>query len=169
MKFAPACVAILSHSFVLPSHATDSFWTDPVSGNWIDSSRWTTPQFPNNIGADTFDVFITAANPAYQVALQSSITVGSLTIHSADATILHTGGILELVGDLVVSSGDYRLNGGTISNANIIAAGNFTFLSSPNNIFSNHTVFNGDVNLSTPSATLGPLSQVGSRRSLWSR
>ncbi|MCC5807426.1 MAG: choice-of-anchor D domain-containing protein [Opitutales bacterium] len=154
MKLNRSIVIFATTLLILRSYALESEWVEPESGNWTDSSKWSTPTFPDNTMSDNFDAIINATGFAYDVTLNSNIALDSLKINSADAALLHNSGTLTIGGDLNVISGEYRLNGGTISGANIIPGGSFTFTSSINNTLSNNAVFNGDLNLDSGTVRL---------------
>lgn len=105
--------------------ADGSTWVSATSGDWTDSTKWTTnPISPNNgnpIGT-TYDAIIGAAGGSYTVSLGAPITINSLTLNSASATLLHTPGSLN-VGTIDLMAGTYRLDGGTLTAGSITGAG----------------------------------------------
>ena len=100
--------------------ATPSSWVSPVSGSWIDGSRWSTnPLFPNNgtpPGA-TYDATIGAAGAAYEVLFDATalsggqVTVDSLTVASPDARLRVAAGSLNSVGLIDVGPGTFSVEG----------------------------------------------------------
>lgn len=95
-------------------------WLAPVSGNWNDASKWSTPQFPNNGSPAglTYNVVIDAAGAAYEVLLeQLPVTLDSLTINSADAMLVQSGHSLTLLGASLVQAGRYRFSFGSLKGA----------------------------------------------------
>ena len=93
-------------------------WTN-TSGNWADTTKWnlTSDAGPNAIlptGAP-FDARIDrTGSTAYSVTLNQSISLNSFTLASADATLSHTAGSFS-ASIVNLTSGTYRLDGGTIS------------------------------------------------------
>ncbi|MEO7413843.1 MAG: hypothetical protein ABIZ81_10840, partial [Opitutaceae bacterium] len=95
-----------------------SSWTTATSGNWTDAARWSAG-VPQNGGGNTYDATIIATGFNYTVTLSTSQTINSLTLDSANATLLQTAGSqLNLVGANATSAllaGNLRLNGAGIS------------------------------------------------------
>src|SRR5688572_33188446 len=88
-------------AFTAPAFAaTTAQWLTPMGGNWTDPAKWSTnPNYPNNgspTGA-TYHAVVGATGGAYTVVLNSSVALDALTIQSADATIAHADGLLNLV------------------------------------------------------------------------
>ncbi len=91
----------------------DAIWLNAVSGNWADAANWSTdPVFPNNNGT-TFDVFITPTGAAYTVTLDAMITIDSLDMPSADATLDLTNNDLVIEFDWTQSASRLLGAGGT--------------------------------------------------------
>lgn len=106
--------------------AITSSWTSVTSGNWGSAVRWMPAVVPNNgspTGDSRYDAIIAAMGAPYTVTLNSSVTVDSLTLDSANATIDHTSGTLTLTDDLVLNAGTYQFNGGTIRGGRISGSG----------------------------------------------
>src|SRR5262245_37693143 len=101
-------------------------WLLPADGTWSNSANWSTnPNAPNNgtpAGA-TYDAVIAATGASYTATLNSSITVDSLTLGDASATLNHTSGTFRAINGLNLTAGTYRLAGGTISNTTITSGG----------------------------------------------
>ena len=110
----------------LTARGMGSNWLSATSGNWTEATKWSTnPDYPNNgtpIGT-TYDAVIGASGSAYTVMLNSSVTVNSLTLNSATATLTHSSGTLTAVNGLSLQAGQYMLGGGTILNSTITASG----------------------------------------------
>jgi hypothetical protein len=85
--------------------------------------------FPNNGngGVATYDAVISAAGPAYTVALNTGIVVERITLNSSSATLAHTAGTLAANVGIAVDAGTYLLNGGTIRDTAISASGTGSF------------------------------------------
>jgi hypothetical protein len=66
-------------------------WAAPASGNWGVNANWSPPGFPNNSGPNTFDAIISVTGPAYTVTLDQDITIESLSLTSANATLALSG------------------------------------------------------------------------------
>src|SRR5438105_1223191 len=71
-------------------------WVNPVSGNWFDVSKWSTnPNVPNG---SQFDVVIDAFGANYQITMNSSLSLDSLSVNSASAILNQTSGTLGVSG-----------------------------------------------------------------------
>ena len=102
-------------------------WANATNGTWNTAANWSTnPNFPNNgsPGAtDTYDALIGATGAAYVVTLNSNITINSLTLDAASATLNQTSGTFKAVNGLNFQAGTFQLNGGTISSTTITSSG----------------------------------------------
>ncbi len=95
-------------------------WSNAAGGLWSVGSNWAGGASPSAADDALINIF---PGPLYTVTLAESAAVRSLTLSSAIATVMHTGGTLDLQqGNLSVQNGSYRLAGGTITNANILGA-----------------------------------------------
>jgi fibronectin-binding autotransporter adhesin len=127
---------------------TNASWLSETSGNWSTASLWSTnPNYPNN-GTPAnvnYDAYISATGgTAYTVTLNSNITVNSLTIGSANATLNDTGGTFQ-AGSINLNAGTYELNGGTLSGSTVnLAGGSFT---AEQGTLSGVSVSGGDLNV----------------------
>ena len=83
-------------------------WAAANSGGWSVAGRWS----PSGIPASTDNVFIAVTGANYNVTLNTSATVSSLTISSANATMVSTIG--TTVRALTVT-GATTISGGTIN------------------------------------------------------
>ncbi len=100
----------------------------------------------------TYAAVISATGAAYTVTLAVSITVESLLISSANATLNHTANTFTATNGISLNAGTYQLNGGTISNTVVnVSGGTFAAASNSSNLLSGVTV-SGDLTLSTGSA-----------------
>jgi len=102
-------------------------WINAASGNWTTPSLWSTnPNYPNNdtpSGAK-YDAVISATGSAYTPTISGNITVDSLILNSANATIKHTAGTLTAGNGLTLQAGTYALSGsGTIQNTTVNGSG----------------------------------------------
>src|SRR5438067_5741566 len=100
--------------------AISASWIAPVDGSWTLPAAWSSnPSYPNNgqpNPADLYAAIIGATGAPYTVSLASDITISSLTLNSADATLSQTAGTLRLVdGGATISAGKYILSDGTRS------------------------------------------------------
>ena len=128
-------------------HAT---WLLPSDGFWSDAAKWdSAPLFPNN-DALTFDVTVGAVGAPYTVTLATDIAIGNLDITSADATLTHTAGILQINGALSLQAGTYRLAGGAIQGGTITGAGGTFFIGNNSGNRLDGVTFNGGLNLTQP-------------------
>jgi len=100
------------------SAATTATWLDAVDGQWDDASKWSTPVYPDNgspAPSDTYDVVIDAAGDSYTVDLDTDVSLDSLTLDSADATLYLYGGPLQVAGDVAIQEGLFKMwSGGGI-------------------------------------------------------
>ena len=108
--------------------ATNASWLAAVDSSWTDPAAWSTnPFFPNNASpnpADLYNASITASGSPYTVTLNSDITISSLLLNSADATLAQTAGTFRLVdGGASINAGTYTLAGGTLSSDDPITVG----------------------------------------------
>ena len=151
---ASAAVAIVA-AMLLPAHAAvqTSIWQNPIGGSWDNPALWSTnPNFPNNGGGGiaTYDAVIDKLGSPYTISLGVNITLETLTLNSANATIDQTAGTFTATDAINLLAGTYELDGGTISNTTINVAGGMMIFSSLNgNILSNNTTLQGDLNLSS--------------------
>lgn len=108
---------------------TDTYWLNPVSGNWSDAANWSTdPVYPANDSpttGDIYDVTIDVTGAAYTVKLDADITLNSLTLNSSDLTLV-TYQDLNIAGTLNLQSGSFRPLNGKLSNAAIVGAADQT-------------------------------------------
>ncbi len=100
----------------------DCSWANGAGGTWNTPANWASCNavIPNN-GADTFNATINLAG-TYQVTLNTSATIGTLSLNAAGATLAHTAGTLTAA-NINIDSGTYTMAGGTIANAVIDGAG----------------------------------------------
>lgn len=107
-----------------PPIAATATWLNPVSGNWVEAAKWSTnPIYPNNDSppGTTYDVTIAAGGAGpYGVALNSTISLNSLTLNSADVTVTQGNGTF-VPGVLDIQAGYFRL-GTTVANSLIHGA-----------------------------------------------
>ncbi len=127
-----------------------------MSGNWDDSTKWSSnPNFPNNGngGFAAYDAVISATGSPYTVTLAVPITIEDLVISSANATVDHTASTFTATGAISLTAGTYQLNGGVISNTTINANGTGVLSAAANatNLLTGVTV-NGDLILSATGA-----------------
>ena len=115
---------------ILTTIAVAAFATDPVTstwlggdGDWTDPSMWDTPDYPHNNGT-TYNAVIDAGSGPYTVELDTSVSLDSLLLNSADAELLHTRGILNVGGTFYLQAGTYSLKGGTIAGSTITGSEN---------------------------------------------
>jgi hypothetical protein len=124
---ALACAGIAGLSIEVKSaHATQANWLTASSGNYTTGSKWSTsPHAPVNGSptGTTYDATIGATGSLYTVTLGSDVTVNSLTLNAASATLSQTGGTLQAINGLNLSAGTYQLMGGEISSTTISSTG----------------------------------------------
>lgn len=123
------CLASLAAVCTVHAATITSTWTNAASGTWNVDANWTNVApsggFPNNGGGTTYEALISATGTAYTVTLNSSVTVETLSLASANATLSHTAGTLATNFGLNISAGTYRLAGlaARISNSAITLSG----------------------------------------------
>ena len=97
---------------------TTAEWLAPLSGSWVDSTKWSTaPSYPKNNTPSfgtRYDVSIDAVGSPYQVSLAESMYVDRITIDSPDATLLVSAGTLDTVLGIHVERGKLLLDGATL-------------------------------------------------------
>lgn len=127
---------------------TNSFWINPAGGAWTDGANWSTaPDFPNNNGPNTYNATIDLAGNAYTVTLVSDVSLNGFGLASAAATLRHSAGILHVLESANLSSGLFRLDGGTLSGGTWnVAPNTFEVTSSLSNRLEN-VAFNGELKL----------------------
>jgi hypothetical protein len=118
---------VLAAALARPATAqqTTATWLGPASGNWTDPTQWSSnPFYPTNgnPAGTTYEADVTATGASYTVTLNSNITVNTLLINSANATIGQTAG--TFTGFIDMRNGAYNLSGGTISNSTISSTPN---------------------------------------------
>ncbi|MDQ6622854.1 MAG: hypothetical protein M3Y86_05140, partial [Verrucomicrobiota bacterium] len=139
----------------LPQADATSTWNAAVDGNWNDPTKWSSnPNYPNNGngGVATYAAVISATGAAYTVTLAVPITVESLLLSSANATLNHTANTFTATNGISLNAGTYRLNGGTISNTVVnVSGGTLAGAANNGNLLTGVTV-NGDLTLSASGA-----------------
>lgn len=132
-------------------------WAGPTSGTWSNAALWSSNPFAPNNGSPsgtTYHAIIGASGSAYTVTLDSGIALDALTLGSADATLRHTAGVLEIGGAFDLTAGQYTLDGGTLRGATLnFGGGSFSATTNANNRFDGVTV-NGNWSLPSGSSTL---------------
>jgi hypothetical protein len=162
------------------SAQTASQWGSAVSGSWSDATKWSPAVMPNNgspTADDTYDVTLNATGSAYTVTGNVAASINSLTLNSADATLLLQN-TLTLNGPLNIQAGTFRVtNGGTIDGGSInvsagatlaFASGNLrnTTLTGVASVPSEQTlILRADATLSNGTITLNAAS--GRTSDLW--
>src|SRR5688572_17412693 len=131
---AAAGIAVASVMSLAPAQTITAEWLNPVSGNWTDATKWSTnPNYPQNgtPAGSSYQAIIDALGQAYTVTVDSAITVGSLTLDSADATLYIRSGMLRVSGGTLQIASGVTVRGegangyGTIAyvNGDVINAG----------------------------------------------
>ncbi|MHC4717818.1 MAG: hypothetical protein ACYS5V_12670, partial [Planctomycetota bacterium] len=63
----------------------DAYWQGPTTGDWNDSTHWSSAVVPANNG-DTYNVFIDAGDiPDTTVHLDMNVTIDNVTVSAGDA------------------------------------------------------------------------------------
>ena len=95
----------------LSSHATAIVWTNLSSGNWSEATDWS----PNLVPSTNDDALITNGG-TYDVSLDSSATINSLTVGGSNGVqTLHTGVSVLTVNNAtdISTNGAFDLEGGS--------------------------------------------------------
>ncbi|MEX2220025.1 MAG: hypothetical protein WD749_14835 [Phycisphaerales bacterium] len=110
-----------------PDSGAPAHWIG-ASGDWVAGANWDIGTSPINGGSQTYDAFIDAPGAApYAVNLGIPVTVDTLTIDSANATlVIGVGGSLGTVEGATVAAGQLKLDGGTLSGLVTFAGGSFS-------------------------------------------
>jgi hypothetical protein len=102
-----------------------SSWLLPTTGGWTDATKWSTnPLYPNG----NYNAVIAATGGSYSISFNADVALANLTINSSGATVVQTGGTLNIAGALNVLAGTYIFNGGAISAATINGASSASFV-----------------------------------------
>ncbi len=92
-------------------------WKTGTSGSWTTGPNWNTGSAPS-----AGDDVLIAASGSYSISAGSAISIRSITISGAGAT-LSPSSTLNLAGVLSLTAGTYALNGSTINGGTISVAG----------------------------------------------
>ncbi len=106
------------------SAQTTSSWLNAVDGDWDDPAKWSTAVFPDNGSpspSDTYRAVIDATGSSpYTVDLQTEVTLDSLVLNSANATLaLKRFGDLNVLSPFELRAGTFAILGGRISGGTI--------------------------------------------------
>jgi hypothetical protein len=122
-RLALVLASVAALGITLSVHAQTSVnWANPASGDFSDNANWSPSVVPQNgqpNPGDTYNADIDAVGAAYTVTLASPVTLELLTLDSADAQFRHTLNTLEANAGIELLSGEYLLDGGTITNTTI--------------------------------------------------
>ncbi len=112
-----------------------SDWVTAANGDWNAPANWSSADFPDNAGFTFYDVLINAAGSPYTVTLSGlNIDVDTLTLDSADATLLIRNGAVFSADDIALLDGTIELNNGRIKDA-VITASNGQLVSDSGDYF----------------------------------
>lgn len=121
MRFHGVCLVTLALCTTLRPlwAATPALWLNAADGDWFDSFNWSTdPYAPFNGGGpdsdSTYDVSISATGADYTVTLGWDLTLDSLLLDSAEATLSNSGR-MEITGTATLNQGTYHLDGGILA------------------------------------------------------
>jgi fibronectin-binding autotransporter adhesin len=97
LRLAAFTLGLLAAQLHVARADTTAFWSNPVSGVWASTTKWSTdPNYPHNgkpTGVDYTAVINVAGTSTYTITLNSSpITIDGLTIDSAQAILEQIGG-----------------------------------------------------------------------------
>lgn len=96
------------------------------TGEWDIDTNWDSVSYPNNDALTYYAVIDSTGAGEYTVTLDTDVTIDSLQLNSADATLHHTSGVLSTP-YIDLEAGTYLLEGGTIQGATISSSGSGTF------------------------------------------
>ena len=127
---------------LLPSAASatnvDAVWNGGP-GNWGTASNWSGNTVPNNLGGNTFSVFIDGSNATSSlVTLNIDPTITNLTIDNGDQLLQGNSRSLGLAGGMLTNNGTWSLNS-TGSNTDLDCFGAATLSGSGSIVMSNNT------------------------------
>jgi hypothetical protein len=112
--------------------ATTAQWLAPVSGDWTDASKWSTPSYPNNGSPPsvTYDARVAATGgSSYTVTLRNPVTLDSLTIDAPNATLQQVDyPNLTINGPLDLRDGTFTASQGQLFNATLTGSGGNFFV-----------------------------------------
>ncbi|MBL0921574.1 MAG: hypothetical protein IBJ10_05530 [Phycisphaerales bacterium] len=97
-------------------------WLAPVSGNWVDPTKWSGGNFPNNgnPSGTTYHAVIGAAGGPYTVSLAQIVTLDRLTMNALSGTLSLTGG-LTLNENSTVHAGRVTVTNGAVAGTGELA------------------------------------------------
>lgn len=127
-----ACAAGLAVSLsAIASAQVVASWVNPGSGVWSAGLNWSSapaaPGAPGSAG-DVATIDLVTGAP-YTVTLNSPVSLASLTLNSADATLLHSAGTLDIDGDFDLRAGLFRMaTGSTLRRARVVGNGGAFFI-----------------------------------------
>jgi hypothetical protein len=102
-------------------------WNDPISGSWTNETLWSTGTVPNASDAVVTIRVEDPANP-YEVRLSSSlISIDSLLIDSANATLVSNNSAITVTNQINVSKGVMTLNNTSIIGGSIAGTDKIRF------------------------------------------
>lgn len=103
-----------------------SSWQAAAGGDWRTVASWSnTPAlstYPANgqiNGTTSFDVNIHVTGAPYAIALPTSLSLDTVTLNSADATVVQTIGTVRVMNGMNLQAGAWQLNGGTLLNTTV--------------------------------------------------
>ena len=114
-------VAALAVFAVGPAGAVNVNFTDddPGNSNWNDPDNWSPPSVPNNVGANSFDVFVDNDHGnTRQVVVNGDFMINSLTIDTGDSASHVNGDQLTITLGGVSNDGQILVNGAKTDRSN---------------------------------------------------
>src|SRR5262249_55183849 len=106
------------------AQTTTANWLSGVSGSWDNPTLWTTnPYYPNNgnpAGSAYAAVVDAPAAAAYTVSLSRDVTVNSLLVNNANATVLVAAGGVLTGATVQAQNGTFQVAGGTLRNVTLV-------------------------------------------------
>jgi len=176
-------LSLLTASIAAQAGNVTSTWRNAANGDWKTIANWSnTPAwsaYPANgtgqSGPISYDVQFSAAGAPYNVTLNTSLSLDSVTLNSADANVTHTSSEVRILNGLTLNAGAWTMNGGTLKDTVIhqngsslrfgnsvskldhcTVHGNLEFPGVSNMVLLKEgTSFTGDANLTGNHTTLG--------------
>jgi len=128
---------------------TQTTWTNPSGGNWLDASNWDTPDAPSNGSPNEDSQYVAEIDletgASYDITLLDFIAVNGVRLDSEDARLQIEGGIrLGSTGRVDVLDGDLVLSGGSIVNGSVNQSGGRILVGRSRSTITN-TTLSGDL------------------------
>ena len=146
--------------------STPATWLAPATSQWATATNWSTnPAYPNNSAGTTYAPVINANGTSYIVYILSPVSVDSIALNAANATLSIQDTLNLSGGTFNLQAGTLQLKANTITFAGSGALANATLVQSPgtqldiNGLLSNITL-GSNLNFDLSPTSLPNNSQV---------